>query len=150
MTGSNRTVVLVCLTALGTGAAFGQGAFGAGGANGQRAGGISYVTRRVPMAVPNQIAGGFFFAAGVPVGGAYGGAYGGAFSGAPGGQQFGATRLAQAEAPVAGAATEIAESSLTPEVRRSLQNLARKGDVEARAALSEFAPAAAPASPDPE
>jgi hypothetical protein len=140
-------VILAGVLTLGTVSALGQGAFGGNGINGQRAGGISFVTRRVPMAVPNQIAGGFFASGGVPVGGAYGG---GAPGGAPGGQQLGAFRLAQAGPRVSGESTEVAEASLTPEARRSLQNLARTGNVEARAVLTEFSPAEAPVSPDPE
>ena len=123
---------------LGASLCHGQTALGGGvdGGNpgGQRRGGISYVTRRVPMAVPNQNAAGFFAAAGVPVGG---GAAGGGLN-APGGGAFGSVRLANNQAFGTAPLNEGEIEPLSPAAVQVLQVLARKGDKDAIATLAQF------------
>jgi hypothetical protein len=134
----SRLMVVAASSTLGWTLCHGQAAFDGtatgGNPGGQRRGGISYVTRRVPMAVPNQIAGGYFAAAGVPVGG---GTAQGGFNG-PGTATAGAVRLAGTDGSGAAPATEGEGEALTPAAIQALQVLARNGDKDARAALAQF------------
>ncbi len=144
----SRLMVVAASSTLGWSLCHGQAALG-GNAGGQRRGGISYVTRRVPMAVPNQIAGGYFAAAGVPVGGGGGTAQGG-FN-APGVTPIGGVPFASGERTNPGNGIEGDAASLSPAARQALQVLARNGDKEARATLSQFAgPRGGAALPTPE
>lgn len=133
----SRLMVVAASSMLGWTLCHGQSAFDGtatgGTAVGQRRGGISYVTRRVPMSVPNQIAGGFFAAAGVPVGG---GAAQGGFNG-PGNAVGGAVRLAGNESPVSAPVTEGEGEAMSPAAIQALQVLARNGDQDARAVLAQ-------------
>ncbi len=134
---SIRTLTIVAgLTTLASFAACGQVAAGGNVGNGQQTRGISYVTRRVPMGVPNQIAGGYFAAAGVPVGGVGFGNQGN--PGNFGGQAIGGARLAQGQPVNPAPEAEVASEALTPQARQMLQRLARSGNAEARAALAEY------------
>ncbi len=134
--------IFAAFTTLASFAACGQTAAGANFGNGQQTRGISYVTRRVPMAVPNQIAGGYFAAAGVPVGGVGFGNPGN--PGNFGGQVIGGARLAQVQAVNPAPEAEVASEALTPQARQMLQRLARSGNAEARAALAEYSAPAIP------
>lgn len=136
MTTIRNLAVVASLTTLTSLVACGQVAAGGNFGNGQQTRGISYVTRRVPMAVPNQIAGGYFAAAGVPVGGVGFGNPGN--PGNLGGQVIGGARLAQVQAVNHAPEAEVASEALTPQARLMLQRLARSGNVEARAALAEY------------
>ncbi len=134
----SRLMVVAASSMLGWTLCHGQAALDGtatgGNPGGQRRGGISYVTRRVPMAVPNQIAGGYFAAAGVPVGG---GAAQGGFNG-PGNAAGGAVRLAGNESSISAPVTEGEGEALTPAAIQALQVLARNGDQDARAVLAQF------------
>jgi hypothetical protein len=134
----SRLMVVAASSTLGWTLCHGQSALDGtatgGNVGGQRRGGISYVTRRVPMAVPNQIAGGYFAAAGVPVGG---GAVRGGFNG-PGTAAVGAVRFAENQSSGALPVTEGEAEALTPAAFQALQVLARNGDKDARAALAQF------------
>lgn len=133
-------MVPLAVAALGFGAstAWGQVAVGGNAAvNGQRPGGISFVTRRVPMAVPNQLAAGYFAASGVPVGGFLAPGAGAN----PANQIFQGPRIVQNSPDSQAVPAEAGESEtipLTPAARQALQRLARGGNADARAALAQF------------
>ena len=140
--GTIRSLTAVAsLTTLASFVACGQTAAGGNLGNGQQTRGISYVTRRVPMAVPNQIAGGYFAAAGVPVGGVGVGNPGN--PGNLGGQVIGGARLTQVQAVNHAPEAEVASEALTPQARQMLQRLARSGNADARAALAEYSTSSA-------
>jgi hypothetical protein len=114
---------------------------------GQRAGGISYVTRRTPMWVPGQQAAGFFAASGVPLTrtpaistGAVGNPGGGLPGGNVASRNFVAPHPEPSDVDINADSATRAEVSepLPPEALTALRQLAAAGDPDARKVLLAY------------